>query len=449
MPDNWVAVDAGVDPVSWARLLRRAHDRAVTTPDRDTGHTSRIVRPAIAASWQRSQRAAVDVGDGRAPLILDQEQAERALERHPTAAMLPTIKNLLVTVAEYAHQIVLVADPEGHVLWTAGDSEARRAGERVNLVPGALWSEEATGTNAIGTAIALDHPVQVFSAEHYKRSLHGWSCAAAPLHDSESGAMVGVVALAGPFKNAHPHGLSLVVAAAHIAEAHQRHAATERDERLKVEYLERVLGGYSGASAVVSASGRVLLASPPGWLGARLEIAENGSPVPLVADEVAIEALGRGGGFLLFRSSDADGSDQRPTLRIDALGRERATGTLGKRSFEFTRRHSEILVILAQHPEGLTEERLADEVYGARVKSVTIRAEISRLRRCLGPVVCTRPYRVAASVRGDFLELLALAECGEVGIGAEHVAGPLLPTSTAPGVVKTRERLARALSGKP
>ena len=52
-------------------------------------------------------------------------------------------------------------------------------------------------------------------------------------------------------------------------------------------------------------------------------------------------------------------------------------------------------MILAQHPDGVTEQDLASALYGTPIKSVTIRAEISRLHKLLGPVIRTRPYRIA------------------------------------------------------
>ena len=435
MPDTWVAVDAGIDPVSWARLLRRAHDRAHLHDGGDERSASRIVRPVIRASWERSEAAGVDV-DGRPPLMWDGDQVDRTMQRHPLGALQPLVSSILVRVAEYAHQTVILADSEGHILWTAGDPDTREAAARINLVPGALWSEEACGTNAIGTAIALDHPVQVFSAEHFKRLLHSWSCAAAPICDVETGARLGVVALAGSFKNAHPHGFSLVVATAQIVQANQQHQSSERDERIKVEYLEKVLSGCERDSAVVNRAGRVLLSSPPGWLGARLRMDDDGMPVPPAADDVTIEKTPRGSGFLVYRNSGNGGMESRPVLRIEALGRERAVGHLGRRSFDFTPRHSEILVILAAHPAGLSEQALAEALYGSRRKNVTIRAEISRLRRLLGPVICTRPYRLVADVGADFMDALAAVERGDAAPGL-----PLLPSSVAPGITELRARL--------
>ena len=60
------------------------------------------------------------------------------------------------------------------------------------------------GTNAIGTALAIDHAVQVFSAEHFSAKQHTWWCSAAPIHDPATGAVLGVVDLSGPDAHGAP-----------------------------------------------------------------------------------------------------------------------------------------------------------------------------------------------------------------------------------------------------
>jgi hypothetical protein len=445
VPNRWVAVDAGIDPLSWARLLRRAYDRSVTGDVSDDAAPSTIVRPVIAASWARAEQAGVEI-ERRPSIMRDPADAARMLRQKPLRTVLSIVDNALSRVAEYAHQAVAVADAEGCILWVSGHGETCQAAARINLVPGASWSETDCGTNAVGTAIALHHPVQVFSAEHFKRVLHGWSAAAAPIRDPATGEILAVVALVGSFKRAHPHGFSLVVAASQIAEAQLRHDASERDERLKVEYLERVLSGCSEASAVVNPLGRVLLSSPVGWLGARLNLSPDGLPVAPVTDQVKVEPMRSGDGFLVTRERGQDGQSDRAVLHLEALGLERATGLLGRRSFEFTPRHSEILVILARHPQGLSDDELAAALYGSAIKNVTIRAEISRLRRLLGTVIRTRPYRLVADVRADFLDLLTALQHDGDAPDPPHPAPTLLPSSSAPAVLALRAEIERALA---
>ena len=81
-----------------------------------------------------------------------------------------------------------------------------------------LWTEDSAGTNAIGTALAIDHAVQIFSAEHFLSEQHAWWCSAAPIHDPATGALLGVVDISGPMRTAHPHSLGARQAAAEMAE---------------------------------------------------------------------------------------------------------------------------------------------------------------------------------------------------------------------------------------
>jgi hypothetical protein len=436
MPNAWVAVDAGIDPRSWARLLRRAYNRAVAG-----GAAPTIVRDVVSASWVRSEAAGVDPEE-RAPIMLERSEACRRFQSHPLAPLLHIVESVLVGVAEYAHQVVAIADHDGTVLWTGGNAETLHAAERIHLRPGGLWSEQSAGTNALGTSLVLDHPLQIFAAEHFKQTMHGWSSSAAPIHDPETGALLGAVTLSGPVNAAHPHGFSLVVATAQILEAHLAHEAAHRDERLKVEYLERVVCGCSEASAVVNSAGQVLLSMPPGWLGRKLRVSDAGVPLAPAAEEVRLEPLADGDGYLVLRGPATEADAPRALLHLEVLGRERAHVEVDGRGFDLSLRHSEILVILAQHPDGVTEKDLASALYGTPIKSVTIRAEISRLHKLLGPVIRTRPYRIAADVRADFLELAALLDGGHHERVARMESRDLLPSSEAPAIVAERARLA-------
>jgi hypothetical protein len=64
-----------------------------------------------------------------------------------------------------------------------------------------------------------------------------------------------------------------------------------------------------------------------------------------------------------------------------------------------TRRHAEILVLLhrAGRP-GMTAAQLSRVLFGDEEHCVTVRAEVSRLRRVIGGLVTTNPYRLADGV---------------------------------------------------
>ncbi|GGZ16385.1 GAF domain-containing protein [Streptomyces nitrosporeus] len=133
--------------------------------------------------------------------------------------------------------------------------------------------------------------------------------------------------------------------------------------------------------------------------------------------------------------------------RLCALGRDEALLTLGGRRIRLSRRHSEILVALALHPEGLGGDGLLIELYeDESAHPVTLRAELTRLRRLLGPgLLCSRPYRLGVPLDTDFDTVTRRLESGSVAAALGAYAGPLLPRSQAPAAVRLRHRIAGQL----
>jgi uncharacterized protein YhdP len=124
---------------------------------------------------------------------------------------------------------------------------------------------------------------------------------------------------------------------------------------------------------------------------------------------------------------------------VIALGRNEAVLTFDGVRRRLGRRHSELLVLLLAHPEGRTGEELGLDLYGDDVSPVTVRAELSRLRRTLGPeLLDSRPYRLRAELATDFRTVTRLLERGRVAEALREYAGPLLPGSDAPGVTRLR-----------
>ncbi|WP_081240820.1 GAF domain-containing protein [Streptomyces viridosporus] len=132
---------------------------------------------------------------------------------------------------------------------------------------------------------------------------------------------------------------------------------------------------------------------------------------------------------------------------LTALGRDRAVLTADGRRIRLSRRHSEILVLLARYPDGLTGDELLCALYeDESVTPVTLRAELARLRQVLGPgLLASRPYRLAAPLESDIAVVERRLAAGAVTTALAAYAGPLLPASRAPAVVRLRRRLADGL----
>ena len=430
------AVRADVDLLAWARLLRRAHDLSL-----NRGTSAAIVREIVASSWMRCLRAGVDP-ERPAPKMLDQPHVSARLEAHPLRARLPLISSMLEDAIDAGEYLMALSDADGVLLWADGHSAALQRAERPHFLPGFLCSEAAVGTNAVGTALVLDQPVQIFSAEHFNRLLHAWTCAAAPIHDPETHRVLGALNLSGSYRSAHAHSLSLVCAVARAVEAELAQEARRRDERLKSAYVERVALTSRRRSALVTADGRVVMSLPAGWMRECVEIPAEGGVVSVSPNvDVIADPIDDGRAHIVWQIDARRGGAPRPKFGLQALARiQCSVSMLGQRT-EMGLRHSEILVLLALNPQGLSGKELAVHLYGTPDKRVTVRAEMSRLRKLLGPLLAANPYRLVAEVRADFLDVQQLLDEGRVDAAAERYTGPLLPSSEVAAIVAARRRL--------
>lgn len=438
----WVALDATTDRRRLARALARARDAALGNGEA----APQRVREVIAESWARSGEAGVAPAGELAPRLLSADAARERWASHPLACGMPMLRALLADVHDDSKQVVLVCDADGTILWIDGQPAVLDEGESINLAVGAGWAEGSAGTNAMGTALAVDHPVQVFSAEHYAQAVEEWTCSAAPVHDPETGEPVGVVDLSGELATAHPHSLALVSAAAQMLETELAREAARRNELLRERYGGAVGAGGGQAGALVSPAGRVLLSAEPTWGQlSRIELPVEGGDVVLPDGPARAELVDDGDAYLLWRTgahaTTTATSPATTRLTVAALGRDRAQLEIDGEPVELTPRRSEILVLLMLEPAGMSAERLAIELYGDFGKPVSVRAELSRLRRMLGDRLEANPYRLRGAASLDLETVERLVVDGDLAEALARYAGPLLPASEVPGVVEARERL--------
>jgi hypothetical protein len=84
---------------------------------------------------------------------------------------------------------------------------------------------------------------------------------------------------------------------------------------------------------------------------------------------------------------------------------------------------------------------LCADLHGDGGSTGSVRVEVSRLRKLLGPWIDADRYRLTCDVETDVRHVEGLLAAGRVRDAAEAYTGPLLPGSEAPGVVKERDRL--------
>ncbi|OZM73498.1 transcriptional regulator [Amycolatopsis antarctica] len=428
------------DPISYARLLKAVHDAVLSgTP------APRSPRSVVSASWDRSLAAHVDPDRKLPPVVYEGSELEDVRAAHPLAPVLPLLRQTLVSIADDAEHIMIVTDADGRILWREGATEVRHRADAVRLTEGTSWAEEAIGTNAMGTALATGEAVQIYSAEHLVRMCHSWTCAAAPLRDPDSGALLGVIDVSGPLRTVHPAMLALVRASASLAEGQLRAQLAVRDERLRRTNMGHLNSLRGAPGALLSAGGRVLATEACGDLPSSVDVRRPSGAVTLPDGRLGtVEPLDEG--FLLRLGHPARPAQRVPKLALRFLSDGDPMATVDGHEVPITLRHAEILALLALHPEGLSADRLALQLYGEAGNPVTVRAEFHRLRAQLGATVFrTRPYRIASTVDADFVRASVALRRGDVSEAAREFDGPLLPHSEAPALRDERESLTALL----
>ncbi|MCF8605259.1 transcriptional regulator [Gordonia sp. HY442] len=121
--------------------------------------------------------------------------------------------------------------------------------------------------------------------------------------------------------------------------------------------------------------------------------------------------------------------------RLTVLAGEPVWHAPGRARHVLSPRHAEILLLLHLHPDGLSTDRLADLLSDDDLGAVTVRAEISRLRREVGDVLASRPYRLTGPVTSDVTDVRAAIAAGELRAAVAALGrGGLLADSLAPGI---------------
>ena len=381
-------------------------------------------RAEIAASWRRMALCGLDPSGAPEVAPLTEAEVERRRSASALARVVPGLVRSLESVVD-AGQLVVISDDEGRVLWRRGTPRVQRMADDLGFVRGSAWTEGNVGTNAIGTALVLGGPVRIRGGEHFVESHTRWGCAAAPVTDPWTGRSLGVVDVSGPSRSLHPAELALVEMAARLASVELLEARRARLERLR-GHATPVLARIAGPALVVDRDGHLAAAT---GLRAPDRVA---LPDGLVDGEAWLPRLGTArveslaDGWLL-RLADAE--EPEPARLVLDLAREpevRVTGAAGNWVQRLSPRHAEILVALVQAgPAGRTASDLAADLFAAPGRLVTVRAEVSRLRRVLGGLLLTQPYRVAPHL--------------ESAIRLPADPRTLLPGSSAPVVVRLRE----------
>ncbi|KAA9166061.1 DNA-binding protein [Amycolatopsis acidicola] len=216
------------------------------------------VRPEIAISWHRCRdQYRVDPGLTEAPAAV--AEVGHALEHDVVFAELGFRAAALAHEVGTLGGIVTIADGSGRVLAEWGDQATRTLAAEANLAPWFCWSEGATGTNGMGTALTTYTPVVIRGAEHWCQAFHDWTCAGVAVRDVVTRKPVAVLNISCWRSDLPASAGNWLGHAATLTQRILRQRAKNDGAEL-VAALNHVRSGSSAALAAVDRAGRVVLA---------------------------------------------------------------------------------------------------------------------------------------------------------------------------------------------
>jgi transcriptional regulator of acetoin/glycerol metabolism len=246
--------------------------------------STEALRGIVDESWRRCLDGRVDPDTACAPPPLEEGPIFdlRTRNGHLMRASAPFINQTREFLSQTG-TILLLADPDGMILEHAGDARMMEPAGEVHLVPGCTWNELSSGTNAIGTALALNQPVQIHGSEHFCAGIKRWTCSATVIRDPIDRTVLGVLDVSGLAKTYNRHSLAFIVSMAGRIEGSLGKFAMERRLRLMALCWAYCSGRADGV-IVVDDRGRLVSANAQAPVAfARLGLSgalENAFPIP-------------------------------------------------------------------------------------------------------------------------------------------------------------------------
>ncbi|MDQ0340543.1 transcriptional regulator of acetoin/glycerol metabolism [Caldalkalibacillus uzonensis] len=198
------------------------------------------LREIILQSWQRCQALRVDPGQKETKLALTDKELTELLQNSQLYRIAKPIIDDLSFHLSGTGYIVTLCDQNGRIIYLKGERRILNEAEKMNFVPGADWSEQAAGTNAIGTSIVTKQPTQIFSAEHFCQGCHPWTCSSAPILHPFTNEVLGALDLTGLWPDAQPHTLATALSSAFTIQQQFQQSLTDMHHYLVSSYDQAV-----------------------------------------------------------------------------------------------------------------------------------------------------------------------------------------------------------------
>jgi sigma-54 dependent transcriptional regulator, acetoin dehydrogenase operon transcriptional activator AcoR len=239
------------------QAVTTARERFLAGDDRVRG-----VRPEVATSWYRCrEQYHVDPGLSKAPpaSALDESSVDQTLEHEIVFAQLGSAAASIASEVQNLGGVITVTDGAGRLLTVQGDKETLHRARDSNMAPWSCWSEWATGTNGMGTALEAPGPVLISGPEHWCEGFQEWVCAGVAVRDAVTHDALAVLDVSAWRANLPPQAAKWLSKAVGGARAILRQRACDTGTELAAAFAQtRARSGQSVAA--VDARGKVVIA---------------------------------------------------------------------------------------------------------------------------------------------------------------------------------------------
>ncbi|MFA6040693.1 MAG: sigma-54-dependent Fis family transcriptional regulator [Methylophilus sp.] len=245
------------------------------------------VAEAIERSWRRCLVHGVDADAPRdievvtaQDLSIRQEQ-NQLLVNHAEPEMMTLSEQI-----SHTNSLVILTDSDGVILRSMGDHHVNNEVQRASFLPGASWSEEHRGTNAIGTALVEQSAISVQGYEHFMAYHHALSCAAVQIFGAKN-QLLATLDVSNDLRTPPQHTLALVKMAAQMIENRLFRASSQADIAIHFHARPEFIGTLWEGIAMFADDGSLQAINRSGQFQFNLNLNERN----LLSHDVRFEQL--------------------------------------------------------------------------------------------------------------------------------------------------------------
>jgi len=213
-----------------------------------------IIHPYLINSWERSRDYGISSEGGDYPRVSSAELVNRINEnRKMLQIAVPYMKKITGFIND-PESIILITDKSGIVLELFSSEKMKNIESAPKL--GSLLLEKHIGTNGVGTAIAENRTLDIWTAEHFRLDLHSWYSSADTIHDKD-GNIIGCLCLMCNWDLLNTHTLGMIGGVSGAIERQFQIEETLSDKILEIKKQQAIVESINEGIVVIDSEEKV------------------------------------------------------------------------------------------------------------------------------------------------------------------------------------------------